>query len=53
MNLSPTPAQSALREARDFLRSLLDMQPDEAIDALTNNGEDVESRLTAALGETP
>jgi hypothetical protein len=45
----PAPLVIAATEARDFLRSLLDAQPAEATDFLTNNGEDVEDRLSAAL----
>jgi hypothetical protein len=35
--------------ARDFLASLLDNKEDEALDLLTNSGEDVKSRLSEAI----
>lgn len=47
---SPSPdVLAALREGRDYLRALLDLTPEAAGDALTNNGEDVEDRMTEAL----
>lgn len=45
----------ALKEGHTFLKSLLDAQPDEATDFITNNGEEVEEVLRGALeraGET-
>lgn len=39
----------ALIEAREFLASLLDVTDTEAGDFLSNNGEDVEARLDAAI----
>ena len=44
-----TALVAALREARDYLDSLLNATPEEAIDFLTNNGEDVTDELSDAL----
>ena len=40
---------AALQEARDYLADLLNSKDDEVIDNLVNNGEEVESRLSAAI----
>ena len=42
---------SAIRDTRDFLSSLLDLPPKEAVDLLTNHGQDVINDLNAALGK--
>ena len=41
----------ALQEARDYIRQLVDSKEDEAIDNLTNNGEDVEERLNQIIAQ--
>lgn len=43
---------TALVEARDFIKSLLDAHPTEALDFLINNGEDVEEELTVIIDKT-
>lgn len=42
---------AALQEARDYLADLLNSEDDEVIDNLINNGEEVESRLSAAIAK--
>lgn len=42
---------AALQEARDYLADLLNSKDDEVIDNLINNGEEVESRLSAAIAK--
>lgn len=50
--LAAAPAMyEALQEARDYIRQLVDSKEDEAIDNLTNNGEDVEERLNQILAQ--
>ena len=49
--MKDTALLTALTEARDYLKVLLDAEPDEATDLLTNSGEEVEERLTKAIDE--
>lgn len=42
---------AALQEARDYLADLLNSKDDEVLDNLVNNGEEVESRLSAAIAK--
>ncbi len=42
---------AALRDAHAFLDALLEMQPDAAVDALTNNGESVADMLGNAIAK--
>lgn len=43
-------------DARDWIKSLLDAKPEEAVDFITNNGEEIEANLSTDLalakGET-
>lgn len=45
-----SPVVDALIEAEAFLDSLLNSQPGEALDLLTNQGEDLQARMRIALG---
>ena len=50
--IAAAPAMyEALQEARDYIRQLVDSKEDEAIDNLTNNGEDVEERLNQIIAQ--
>lgn len=42
----------ALKEAKEFIASLLDSNEEEAVDLLTNSGEDVSERIHAAIEKT-
>ena len=46
-----TVLRVALIEAVDFIGSLLECKPDEAVDLLSSAGENVEDRLNAALNQ--
>src|SRR5215510_5740341 len=48
-----TTLHSAATNAAEFLKSVLDMEPNAAVDALTNNGEAVEEELSNALQLPP
>lgn len=52
MNPKEKELFTALVEARDFIKSLIDATEDEATDFLTNNGEELEDKLTEVIDKT-
>jgi hypothetical protein len=42
---------AALKDVHAFIESLMEMPPAEAIDFLTNNGEEVEEDIAAAIAK--